>query len=313
MVQKEVPMQFKVFQSSDTNVKKYVFEWSKDESPTFKPTKAAIAEAVLYRYGSYSERTVICCSVMSGCPVGCTFCGTGKFFVRNLTADEIVQQVDTAISDSVLKDTCTECIKKFQIMFMSMGEPLMNYYNLECAIKRLHEKYPNAALLVSTSAPTAGMPFITELIKLSQQIDKIGLQFSVHESTDENRAKLIPTKTCTLRQIASMGNMWAAFVGRKPFYNYCVHEGNNTAEDAQRLVELFDPKVWETTLSVICSKDESVAASIDRQLGVIDKFKTELLNRGVSLRVFNPAGQDDIGGGCGQLWYFQEWLKSNNK
>ena len=306
-------MQYKVFQSSDTNVKKYVFEWSKEEDTGIQ-SKAAIAEAVLYRYGSYKERTVICCSVMSGCPVGCTFCGTGKFFVRNLTASEIVQQVETAIADSVLKDTPTEEIKKFQIMFMSMGEPFMNYINLECAIKRLNQKYPNAALLVSTSAPSWGtLHNMPSFIELSKEIDKVGLQFSVHESTDENRSKLIPTKTSTLRQIASLGEMWASYVGRKPFYNYCVHEGNNAVEDAERLVDLFDPKVWETTLSVICSKDESVAASIDRQLEVINNFKDALLSRGVSLRVFNPAGQDDIGGGCGQLWYFQEWLKTNNK
>ena len=53
--------------SSDKNVFKYVFE-----------TADSIYEAVLYRYGSFQERTVICCSVQSGCPVGCIFCGTGK-------------------------------------------------------------------------------------------------------------------------------------------------------------------------------------------------------------------------------------------
>lgn len=47
----------------------------------------AVVEAVLYRYPTYDERTVICCSTQSGCPVGCRFCGTGDYFVRNLTAD----------------------------------------------------------------------------------------------------------------------------------------------------------------------------------------------------------------------------------
>lgn len=60
-------MEYKVFKSSDTNVSKFVFEFE-------KPTKA-IAEAVLYRYENFKKRTVICCSVQSGCPVGCTFCG----------------------------------------------------------------------------------------------------------------------------------------------------------------------------------------------------------------------------------------------
>ena len=68
----------------------------------------------------------------------------------------------------------------------------------------------------------------------------------------------------------------------------------------------------ETTLSVICEKDESVSNSIDRQLEMIQQFGAQMTNLGASIRVFNPAGQDDIGGGCGQLWYFQEWIKSNN-
>jgi 23S rRNA (adenine2503-C2)-methyltransferase len=45
---------------------------------------------------------------------------------------------------------------------------------------------------------------------------------------------------------------------------------------------------------------------------MIQQFGTEMTNLGASIRIFNPAGQDDIGGGCGQLWYFQEWLKNNN-
>lgn len=298
-------MSYRIFESSDTNVKKFVFEWEANENTK---TRNAVAEAVLYRYGSYAERTVICCSVQSGCPVGCTFCGTGRFFARNLFAPEIVEQVDSVLSTI---DCKTSDIKKFQIMFMSMGEPFLNYVNLNIAIRQLHKKYPNAQLLVSTSAPEGIEKHISTFVSLSKEIDKVGLQFSVHESTDENRKKLIPTKTCTLRQISAIGNLWAAMVGRKPFYNYCVHEGNNTAEDAERLCELFDTRVWETTLSVICEKDESVKNSIDRQLSIIGDFSKELLNRGVSLRVFNPAGQDDIGGGCGQLWYFQEWLKTH--
>lgn len=289
----------KIFESKDTNVKKFVFEYDNPKG---------IAEAVLYRYGSYQKRTVICCSVMSGCPVGCTFCGTGKFFIRNLASKEICEQVMKCLETI---DCETKDIEKFQIMFMSMGEPFMNYDNLEQAIINLNRTYPNAQLLVSTSAPIGSYKYLSRFIQLSKEIDKVGLQFSVHETTDENRRKLIPTETCTLQQIATFGNTWAAFVGRKPFYNYCVHEGNDTYEDACKLISLFNPNVWETTLSVICEKDESIKNSIDRQLNIINKFAQWMTDLGASIRVFNPAGQDDIGGGCGQLWYFQEWLKSN--
>ena len=74
--------QVKTVPSSDQNVKKLVFE--------IGAPKPAVAEAVLYRYGEYNIRTVICCSTQSGCPVGCRFCGAGDNFVRSLTADEIV-------------------------------------------------------------------------------------------------------------------------------------------------------------------------------------------------------------------------------
>lgn len=296
-------MKYKIFESSDTNVKKFVFEWGASGV-----TKKGIAEAVLYRYDSYDERTVICCSVQSGCPVGCTFCGTGKFFVRNLFWSEIVEQVDTVLSTI---DCDTKDIKKFQIMFMSMGEPFLNYIQVEMAIEALHDKYPNAQLLISTSAPSSMYKAMSEFVELSKRIPQVGLQFSVHESTDSARAKLIPTKTSTLRQIAAAGEFWAANVGRKPFFNYCVHEGNNTLTDVINLQEVFNPDAWEVTLSVICEKDESVHSSIQRQLELIEGFSKKMTSWGFSIRVFNPAGQDDIGGGCGQLWYFQEWLKKN--
>lgn len=296
-------MKIKTFESTDTNVKKFVFEWGDQPSE-----KKGVAEAVLYRYGEYRKRTVICCSVMSGCPVGCTFCGTGKFFVRNLTKNEIVEQVRSCLETI---DCGTRDIEKFQIMFMSMGEPMLNWKELKLAIIELADMYPTAQLLISTSAPTGMIYHLGELISFSMQIKRLGLQFSVHESTDEARAKLIPTNTCTLRQIAAMGDVWAAFTGRKPYFNYCVNTDNNGADDARRLASLFNPDVWECTLSVICEKEESVANSIERQLDIISNFRKVMEDEGFHLRVFNPAGQDDIGGGCGQLWYFQKWLKSN--
>lgn len=290
-------MKVKSFLSSNDNVKKFVFEFA--DTP-------AIAEAVLYRYDDWRKRTAICCSVQSGCPVGCSFCGTGRFFVRNLESYEIVKQVEYILRSEGID---AHEIEKFQIMFMSMGEPFLNFRALVSAIRILHASYPNAQLLVSTSAPMTLFDHLSEFVELCRTNDKIGLQFSVHESTDENRMRLIPTSTCRLQHIAYAGEWWALKVGRKPFFNYCVHNGNSTPEDAKRLANLFNPDVWECTLSVICEKDESVKASIERQLEVINRFERLLKNEGFSTRVFNPAGQDDIGGGCGQLWYFQEWLK----
>ena len=99
------------------------------------------------KYNDFYERTVICCSVMSGCPVGCTFCGTGSKFVRNLQANEIVEQIETVLSDkNLLQDINKKC-KKLQFMFMSMGEPMLNWDEVEKAIRILNSKFDNAQLL----------------------------------------------------------------------------------------------------------------------------------------------------------------------
>lgn len=295
-------MKYKIFKSTDTNVSKFVFEKEAEDG-----LKGIAVEAVLYRYNSYQERTVICCSTQSGCPVGCIFCGTGKFFVRSLIADEIIEQVETALSTI---DCDPWSIKKFQIMFMSMGEPFLNYDEVKKAIVILNEKHPHAQLLLSTTAPAHFISkHFNDFAELSRDIPKVGIQFSIHESSDAERKKLIPSLTTSIKEIGALGEQWARSTGRRPYFNYCVHEGNNAKEDVLRLVEALKPEVWECTLSVICEKDETVKNAIEQKIEIITAFSDKMAEAGYSIRVFNPAGQDDIGGGCGQLWYFQDWLR----
>lgn len=285
----------KVVVSSNNSVRKYVFERAD-----------AVAESVLYKYPTYEERTVICCSTQSGCPVGCRFCGSGDNFVRSLSAEEIVAQVQHILSDEKID---ASKVKKFQIMFMSMGEPMLNSNNLIKAIRKLNELYPNAALLVSTSAPKVEYQAFFDV---SKEISKVGLQFSVHESTDEKRNALIPFKAkLTLEEISKIGQEWYNHTGRSPFFNYCAHEGNVSEEDADRLRNLFDPEIWEATISVVCERNEFVAAANERQQELAARFRYLLGNRDFSTRIFDPSGQDDCGGGCGQLWYVQTWMKEH--
>ena len=283
-----------VIQSSDENVKKIVF--TKDD---------AVAEAVLYKYPTYEERTVICCSTQSGCPIGCRFCGAGDSFVRSLTGDEIIYQVDFALKETGIDP---KLIKRLQVMTMSMGECFLNLKNLEYALRVLWVKYPNAQLLISTSAPKVDY---TSFIELAKEIDTIGLQFSVHESTDEKRNELIPfVNKLTLSEIAVVGETFFYETGRKPFFNYCAGESNISDEDVERLIELFNPTIFNATISVICERDESVSAANKRQEMLAAEFTSKLNEAGYNTRMFNPAGQDDSNG-CGQLWATQEWMKNN--
>lgn len=287
-------------ESEDTRVRKYVF--TADD---------AVAEAVLYQYPDYLTRTVICISVQSGCAVGCSFCGTGRQFVRDLTAEEIIFQATHCLHETGHQPSE---INKLQIMFMSMGEPFLNYDNLTEAIKRLHVGYPHAQLLVSTSAPLPAINrYFPTFTALSQQVDNIGIQFSVHESNDEDRKRLIPTHTASLKAISMYGKYWLIKTGRKPFFNYGVHANNSNEKNINELLHYFEPSVWECTLSVICEKDETVHYSRQRHKYMIESFARYMTEAGYSLRVFDPAGQDDIGGGCGQLWATQRWLNENRQ
>lgn len=286
----------------DQNVAKFVYTKSD-----------AVAEAVLYKYPTYAERTVICCSTQSGCPVGCRFCGAGDSFVRSLTAEEIISQpID--LLDRVLAETGTAHadMGRLQIMFMSMGEPLLNLKALIPAMRELHGRYPAAALLISTSAPQVVERQWADLMVVSREIPQIGLQFSVHESTDEARNKLIPFKAkMTLDEIRWRGHEWHDYTGRKPFFNYCAHDGNETAADADRIRALFNPQNWCATVSVVCERNEGLPAQNQHQRDLAISFASRMVDRGYDTRVFDPAGQDTIGGGCGQLWFVQQWMKDH--
>jgi 23S rRNA (adenine2503-C2)-methyltransferase len=281
--------------SGEGNVCKFVY--TKDN---------AVAESVLYKYPTYEERTVICCSTQSGCPVGCRFCGAGDYFVRSLTADEIVSQVDHSIRESGVQ---ASKMQRLQVMFMSMGEPLLNMGNLCESIKRLHTAYPNAALLVSTIGPKVDYQ---KIIDVSSLVPTVGLQFSVHKSTDDERNELIPFKAkLTLREISFVGGLWRIATGRQPFFNYCAGDDNTSDEDADRLAATFSPQIWQCTISVICERNEGLPARNEHQVELARSFSEKMLRRGYGVRVFDPAGQDDIGGGCGQLWFVQRWMQEH--
>lgn len=282
------------------NVSKFIFQ-----------KEDAIAEAVLYTYDDYLKRTVICCSTQSGCPVGCVFCGTGKKFIRNLTADEILYQVHEIVSqlDPRINVRC----KKFQIMFMSMGEPMLNWKSVSTAITYLNNMYPNAELLISTIGINDPDVF-NDLVYLSKTLPKVGLQFSIHEAYDSSRNQLIPFKNkWNLKQIRDAGLVWWKETGRKPYLNYCVTGANSSDESIQRLQLLFSPAAFNFTFSVVCSADETMKGAGERNLDHIRDVENQFKSSGYNTRVFDPAGQDDIGGGCGQLWHVQKWMKEREE
>ncbi len=289
-------MDIKVISGKNSNVWKYVFS-----------DYQYIVEAVLYRYKTFKERTVICCSVQSGCPVGCVFCGTGRKFIKNLSSEEIIFQIKYILTD---KKIPVDEIKRFQIMFMSMGEPMLNWDSVEEAIRKLHQLYPSAELLISTIG-LKNQKILKRIINVSKEINKIGIQFSIHDYTDEKRDRLIPYRyKLSLDEISRYGQNWYLATGRHPYLNYIVTPENSSKLATLKLRQKFDPKVFYFTLSVLCEINKQKQLRIKEKIELINKLYQKLLSLGFNLRIFNPAGQDDIGGGCGQLWFVQEKLKN---
>jgi len=285
------------FEGANPNVKKYVFT-----------DVDAVYETVVYKYGSYKERTVICCSVQSGCPVGCVFCGTGKRFIRNLKRDEIIGQIMEVLKRENIGNSFP--IKKFQIMFMSMGEPMLNIGQVSMAVYTLNEMFPKAQLLLSTMGIN-DKEALDEIIEMAEDINKVGLQFSLHNSIDAERNEIIPFKNkMTVREIRDYGVKWHKATKRKPYINYCVTIDNSRTEHIERMFDLFDPNVFCFTFSTICNADKDCKEDQTDYTGMY-LMQSKFLDKGYDVRLFDPAGKDDIGGGCGQLWYVQEWLESH--
>lgn len=289
-------MEIKVFTGENPNVKKYVF--LKDD---------AVHEAVIYKYPEYIKRTVICCSVQSGCPVGCVFCGTGKRFIKNLSEKEIVSQIYNVLEKENILDI-TNKIEKFQIMFMSMGEPMLNWEQVEKAIYTLNHEFPNAQLLLSTMGVKNDKTFLS-IIETAKEIDKVGLQFSLHNPIDEERNLLIPFKNkYSIREIRDRGQLFYQETGRKPYINYCVSNENSSDKHIENLLDIFSPLTFCLTFSAICNANKDDKKEQTDYTGLY-KMQNIFLDNGYNVRVFDPAGKDDIGGGCGQLWFVQEWMK----
>lgn len=145
--------------------------------------------------GDRSERWMIGVSTMSGCPVRCKFCATGNMNrFRNLTADEIVEQVKFAIRKANFDPVRA---KEFKINYTRMGEPFLNIEAVKEAIGRISAIYPNTHHYVSTiGIKDSDFSFVK---------GNVTLQISLHSFDDEKRDWLIPyPKKMTIKELGQI-------------------------------------------------------------------------------------------------------------
>ena len=255
----------------------------------------AIAETVAYRY---QDRGVICFSVQSGCPVGCTFCGTGNRFIRNLTVNEMHTQINEGLK--LLGDR-----QKIQLMSMSMGDPMLNWnkvYHVAADWLSDHSTY----FFISTVGFRL-QNVLNDIIELGTQAPRFGLQFSLHELDEQKRRNLFRNTKLpylTIPELIEVGHRFTKATGNKAYYNYIVKDFDPAA--VETITRNF--KGLHVTFSVLCDTTKLAKNNPENAIAMANAV-FQMSNGEVETSTFDPAGQDTIGGGCGQLLYVQERMK----
>src|SRR3990167_772797 len=237
------------------------------------------------------NRTTICVSSQVGCTVGCKFCASGKNgFFRNLKTYEIIEQILFVAND----------LKKYpsHIVFMGMGEPLLNYDNLIESIKILsNENFLNISQRRITVSTVGIVP---QIKKLKNENLKINLCLSLHASNDEIRNKIIPfSKHFPLNDILNALKDYFETTKRDIAFEYILLEKiNDSLIDAQNLYNLI--KNFQCSLNLIPYNPIDDGDFIKPSSKRVEIFKKYLIDKKLNVTQRYTKG-DDISAACGQL------------
>jgi len=242
-----------------------------------------------------NDRTTACVSSQVGCSLDCKFCATSKLKrMRNLNPDEIYDQVVTINNQS---------LKYFKrslsnIVFMGMGEPLMNYNNLIESIEKISsDKGLNMSqkrIVVSTS----GIPKMIK--KLADEDLKVNLALSLHSAVEETRNKIMPFSTkFSLEDIKESLLYWYSKTKRRITFEYIVWKGiNDSVDDINALVNYCKSIPSKVNLIEYNSIGDENFTSASQSM--IDLYKDLLEKNKITVTVRRSRGKD-IDAACGQL------------
>jgi 23S rRNA (adenine2503-C2)-methyltransferase len=251
------------------------------------------------------RRYTVCLSSQVGCPIGCPFCATGQQgFERNLTAGEIIDQVLYFArrlrdqSDKVGADSNEPASHIGNLVFMGMGEPLLNYDAVLQAIGMLNSPQGFGLGARSMIISTAGL--IPQIKRLSQEKLQIGLAVSLHASDDALRDQLVPiNQKYPLRQLIAACRQYCESSGRRISFEYALFEGiNDSVGHARSLAELLAG--LNCHVNLIPSNLIGNPAYRPPTRATTLAFQRELVRLGVACTLRQRRGLD-IDAGCGQL------------
>jgi 23S rRNA (adenine2503-C2)-methyltransferase len=248
-------------------------------------------EAVLMLY---DDRRTVCLSSQVGCPVGCAFCATGKSgFVRNLSSGEILEQVlhfQRELRDHGQRVT--------NVVFMGMGEPLLNYEATWEAVQRLTD--PRGINLGARRITISSIGVVPAIQRLIGERSQVGLAVSLHAPTDDLRRTLIPLAAkYPLRELMDVCGDYVERTGRRVTFEYALIAGvNDSLQQARQLAHLLKGLLCHVNLIPLNPiEDSSWQASSPEQ---VRAFQGELRRLRVNATTRLRRGAD-IEAGCGQL------------
>jgi 23S rRNA (adenine2503-C2)-methyltransferase len=242
-----------------------------------------------------TSRTTACISSQVGCSLSCTFCATGKLkLMRNLTAGEIVDQV------VYLKEQAENRYNTplTNIVYMGMGEPLLNYKNVvkSCEILTSAEGLGMSPRRITVS--TAG---IAKMIKqLGDDQVKFNLALSLHAANDKKRSEIMEINDSNdLETLSEALQYFHSKTGTRVTFEYIIFKDfNDKLEDAQELAEFAKCVPCKINIIEYNPIDEGGFKQADAHR--VDAFAKFLEDRNLVVHVRRSRGKD-IDAACGQL------------
>lgn len=259
---------------------------------TFKLHDAHLVEGVLIPTES---RMTACISSQVGCSLTCKFCATGYMDrKRNLDAAEIYDQV-VAISEQAEK---SYNIPLSNIVYMGMGEPLLNYKNVLESVEYITSP---TGLGMSPKRITVSTAGVAKMIrKLGDDEVKFNLALSLHAANDEKRNQIMPiNETNTLEALRDALKYFYSKTKSPITYEYIVfHNFNDTLQDAEELYQFC--KHLPCKVNIIEYNPIAEADFKNTGADKLDRFADYLKKRKVNVHVRRSRGKD-IDAACGQL------------
>ncbi|MEC7262288.1 MAG: 23S rRNA (adenine(2503)-C(2))-methyltransferase RlmN [Bacteroidota bacterium] len=240
-------------------------------------------------------RTTACVSSQVGCSLDCRFCATARMKrMRNLNADEIYDQVVAIDNESRLYHDRPLS----NIVFMGMGEPLMNYNNVLKAIEMITSPEGLGMSPKRITVSTSGVPKMIR--KMADEEVKFGLAVSLHSAIDEVRTSIMPfNANFPLKDLREALEYWYSKTKNRITYEYVVWKGiNDTQEAVDALVRFckFAPsKVNLIEYNPIDDGEFQQASD-----AAVAMYQNTLERNGITVTVRRSRGKD-IDAACGQL------------